>query len=348
VKAAVLEAPGAADAFILREVPVPECGDDDLLVEVAACGVSFRDVVERNGTYRRDVQFPLIIGLEISGIVRAIGSRVAHFAMGDHVCSKAFSSCGFCPLCRSGRETTCKQRRPVRGGYGQYTALPQDAWVKVPQRVPFTASCSLGPACGVALNAVRDVAHVQIGETVLVTGATGGVGLPSVQIARLAGARVIAVTRGESKVAALREAGAHEVVTTGEGGFAKDVRALTAGEGVDVVIDNVGSAVFHEAFDSLAVHGRYALVGQLSGEQTSINLARIFFKRAQILGVGSVSRQQLTDVVAMTAAGQLVPRIAAVLPLEEIAQAHRMVEEGKVVGRVVVSPNPDLLKEELS
>lgn len=346
MKAAVLDAPGTADAFAIRDVPVPVVGDDDLLVEVAACGVSFRDVVERNGTYRRDVRYPLIMGLEISGVVRAHGRAVTAFEIGERVCSKAFSSCGRCRLCRSGRETTCSLRQPVRGGYGQFTALPQDAWVRTPAHMPFTTSCSLGPACGVALNAVRDVAQVKLGETVLVTGATGGVGLPSVQISRLAGARVIAVTRGPSKAQALYEAGAHHVVVPdAQGAFSRQVRQLTGGDGVDVVVDNVGSAVFHEAFDSLAVHGRYALVGQLTGEETRINLARIFFKRAQILGVGSVSSRQLADAIALADAGSLVPRIAAVLPLEEIAAAHRMVEEAAAVGRIVISPNPHLLEE---
>jgi NADPH:quinone reductase-like Zn-dependent oxidoreductase len=297
-------------------------------------------VVERNGTYRRDVSFPLVIGLEISGLVRQAGERVRSLAVGDVVCSKAFSSCGNCRYCRSGRETTCLQRRPVRGGYAQYVALPEDAWVRVPPGMPFETICTLGPACGVALNAVRDVAHVTLGDTVLVTGATGGVGWPSVQLAKLAGARVIAVTREEWKGDALREAGADDIVVMdADGRFARQVRSLTADQGVDVVIDNVGSRVFDECFDSLALHGRYALVGQLYGETTQINLARIFFKRAQLLGVGSVSRAQLADVIALAASGRLVPRIARVLPLEEVALAHELVEQGRLVGRVVLMPS---------
>lgn len=341
MKAAILHAPGGPDAFSIEDVPMPLCGPHDVLVEVAACGVSFRDVVERNGTYRRDVRFPLIIGLEISGVVRDVGAGVVQLKVGDHVCSKAFSSCGQCRYCRSGRESTCLRRRPVRGGYAQFTALPWDAWVRVPPEIPFEVSCTLGPACGVALNAVRDTARVSLGETVLVTGATGGVGWPSVQLARLAGARVLAVTRDVGKAAALEEAGADTVIVSeSDGTFARAVRAATADEGVDVVIDNIGSLVFHEAFDSLAMHGRYALVGQLTGQSTEINLARIFFKRAQLLGVGSVSRLQLADVIELTALGRLKPKVAAVYPLEEVAQAHAEVERGGLVGRAVLVPTP--------
>jgi acryloyl-coenzyme A reductase len=337
MKAAVLLAAGGPDAFQILEIPAPVCGDGDVLVDVMACGVSFRDVVERNGTYRRDVRFPLVIGLEISGVVRAVGSQVRSVIVGDHVCSKAFSSCGDCRYCRSGRESTCLQRRPVRGGYAEQACLPEDAWVRVPPGIPFEVSCGLGPASAVALNAVRDTAHVTVGENVLVTGATGGVGWSAVQLARLAGARVIALTRKASSAQELREAGAHDVVVMdADGRFASQVRALTEDQGVDVVIDNVGSRVFLEGFDALAMHGRYACVGQLSGESVRINLARIFFKRAQILGVGSVNRAQLSDVIALTAAGQLRPRVAAMLPLTEVARAHTLVESGAVSGRIVL------------
>jgi acryloyl-coenzyme A reductase len=339
VLAAVLHEPGPPSAFSLEEVPIPETGEDDVLVKAGACGVSYRDVVERNGTYRRDVTFPLVIGLEISGTVLAKGAAVRDIEIGDRVCSKAFSSCGDCRYCRNGRETTCRKRRPVRGGYAEYVALPQDAWVKVPDTIPHEIACTLGPGAGVALNAVRDVAKVAIGETVLVTGATGGVGLPALQIAKLCGARVICATRTESKRRFLLDAGADEVVVAAAGQeFSADVRALTAGEGVDVVIDTIGSRVFDASFNSLAFHGRYAFVGQLFGEEISINPARIFFKRAQLLGVGSVSRSQLEDVIQLVAAGRITPRIGAVLPLREVAKAHALVESGEIAGRVVMIP----------
>ena len=186
---------------------------------------------------------------------------------------------------------------------------------------------------------MRDVARVEIGETVLVTGATGGVGLPSVQLAALAGANVIAVTRDESRKSGLIEAGArHVIVMKPEESFSDQVRLITGGEGADVVIDTVGSRVFDAAFNSLALHGRYAFVGQLFGEDISINPARIFFKRAQLLGVGSVSRKQLEDVVRLTEQGKLKPRIAKVMKLEDVAEAHRIVEAAAIFGRVVLTP----------
>jgi NADPH:quinone reductase-like Zn-dependent oxidoreductase len=339
MRAAVLHRAGPPDVFSLEDVPVPQPQAGEVLVRVRACGVSYRDVVERNGTYRRDVKFPLIIGLEIAGEVTALGAGVRRLKVGDRVCSKAFSSCGDCRYCRNGRETTCRQRRPVRGGYAEFTALPEDAFACIPDSVSFEAACSLGPGAGVALNAVRDVAKVQVGETVLITGASGGVGRPATEIAHHAGARVIAVSRSEGKRAFLTDAGADEVVVAPDGGdFSAEVKALTDDHGVDVVIDNVGSRCFNAAFDSLAPHGRYAFVGQLFGGNISINPARIFFKRAQLLGVGSVSRTQLEDTIALVAAGKIKPQIAKVMPLTEIVAAHAIVEEGRVAGRIVVVP----------
>jgi acryloyl-coenzyme A reductase len=337
VRAAVLHAPGPPTAFSLEEIPVPEVSADDVLVKVAACGVSSKDVVERNGTYRRDMAFPIVIGMEISGTIVACGSDVHDLAVGDMICTKAFSSCGRCRFCRNGNESTCQRRRPVRGGYGEFSAIPADACVPVPPGIPFEVACTLGPAAGVALNAIRDTAGVKLGEAVLVTGATGGVGSPALQLAKRAGARTITITRSEHKRAILLEDGADEVVVAEEGqDFSKAVRALTDNQGVDVVIDTVGSRVFKACFDSLALHGRYAMVGQLTGEEISINPARIFFKRAHLLGVGSVSRTQVEDAAKLVARGLLKPRIGRMLPLDEIALAHQLVESGEVSGRVAI------------
>lgn len=338
--AAVLHETGSPDVLRVEAVPLPVAGPGEALVRVGACGVAFHDVVERNGTYRRDMHFPAILGYEIAGTVVATGEGVADLAVGDRVCTKAFSSCGNCRLCRNGRETSCARRRPVRGGYAQFAAIAQDALVRIPADMPFERACMLGPTVGVAINAVRDTARAGIGDRVLVTGATGGVGLSAVGVAKRSGATVIAVTRQAESEALLRAAGADEVVVwDGAANFGKALAAQN--RQADVVIDTVGSRVFDAAFAALAVHGRYAFVGQLFGEEISINPARIFFKRAQLLGVGSVSRSQLEDAVALAARGDIVPPIARTFPLAEIAEAHRLAEAGGEPGRIVIIPTPE-------
>lgn len=341
MRAAVVHGPGGPEVLRLEDVPEPTIGPEDALVRVEGCGVSSHDVVARNGTYRRGIEFPIVLGIEVAGTIEAVGERVSDLEVGDRVASKPWHSCGVCRFCRNGMETSCVRRRSVgEGGYAEYIALPAETLVRVPEGVPPEVAAILGAAAGVALNAVRDVAGARIGEDVLVTGASGGVGSSAVQVARLVGARVIAQTRSEEKRGDLVDAGADEVIVVPDPAddFSSRVKELTGGKGADVVVDTVGSRVFNAAFRSLAMNGRYAVVGQLFGEEVSINLARVFFKRAQLLGVGSVSRTQLEDAARLVAVGRIRPRVARVVPLEEIAEAHRLVEDGSLTGRVVVAP----------
>ena len=330
---------GGPEVLVIEDVAAPTCKANEVLLKVGAVGVSYHDVVERNGAYSRGVHFPMVIGNEVAGTVETVGELVTTLKAGDRVCCKPFQVCGMCRRCRNGMETACTKRRGVRGGYAEYVAITEEALVKIPDSVTFEEACMLGASTGVALNAVRDVAQVKIGERVLVTGASGGCGIPSVEIARASGCTVIAVTRSEAKRRELLDIGAHHVVVAPDGhDFSRDVLALTGDEGVEVVVDNVGSRVFTPCFKSLAVGGRYAFVGQLFREDISINPARIFFKRAHFKGVGSCRRDQLEDAIKLVAAGTVKPRVAKVLPLEKVAEAHAMVERGDVVGRVVLKP----------
>jgi NADPH:quinone reductase-like Zn-dependent oxidoreductase len=322
MKAAVMRAHGGPEVLRIEDIPIPQPGPDEALVRVKATGVSYHDVVERNGTYLADAHFPVVLGYEIAGVVEQIGARVTGVAVGDRVCCKVHHSCGRCRYCRNGMETACAKRRSVHGGYAEFAVLPDEVLVKLPDSVDFPSACMIGPTIGVALNAVRDVAKVRLGDRVLVTGASGGLGLPSIELAKSAGATVIAHTRSAAKAEALRAIGADHVVVAG----------------VEVVIDNVGSRVFTPCFKSLAMGGRYAFVGQLFKEQISINPARIFFRRAQLLGVGSVRRDQVEDAVRLVADGKVRCHIAAVMPLAEVAAAHARVEAGNVVGRIVLTP----------
>ncbi|MGY6251671.1 quinone oxidoreductase family protein, partial [Bosea thiooxidans] len=190
---------GAPSVLKIEDIPIPAVQPEEVLVKVGAVGVTYHDVVQRNGTMRRHTELPIILGYEIAGTVERLGERVSHLKVGDRICTKAFHSCGRCRLCRNGMETACERRQPVHGGYAEYAALPEEVCAVIPADMPFEIACMLGPSTGVALNAVRDTGKVRIGETVLVTGASGGVGLPTIEIARSAGATVIALSRSHEK-----------------------------------------------------------------------------------------------------------------------------------------------------
>jgi NADPH:quinone reductase-like Zn-dependent oxidoreductase len=177
------------------------------------------------------------------------------------------------------------------------------------------------------------------GERVLVTGAGGGLGMHGVQLAKLAGAFTIGVTTSAAKAARIRAAGADEVVVTAPGeDFSAAVKALTGGEGVDVAIDNVGSPVFHAVRRSLAACGRFVLVGQITGDFISLKPAQLFLRNISLLSAKGVSRRQLAAALELVQAGRVAPVVSDVLPLDAAAEAHRAVESGGVLGRIVLTP----------
>jgi len=339
MKAVVLRANGDPSVLRLEEWPDPRPQPHEALLKVGAVGVPYHDIVERNGTLRPGHGLPKIPGNEIAGTVVALGSAVTSLEPGTRVCAKGFHSCGECRRCRNGAETLCSRRRVISGGYAEYVAVPAEALVAIPDNLGFAEACMLGSSTAVALGALRDVAKVKFGETVLVTVASGGVGLPAVQIGKAAGANVIAITRSPSKAAALADAGANHVLIAADGSdFSADVRKLTGDGGADIVVDTVGSKVFTPAFRSLATGGRYLVIGQLTREDIAINPARIIFKAATISGITSARRDQLEDAVRLVASGVLHSHVAKVMPLAEAAQAHALVEAGGVIGRVVLQP----------
>lgn len=346
MRAIVVTKPGGLDALVLKDVPLPEMRPNDVMIKVEACGVCFHDVVTRNGTLKRGVQMPLIPGHEVSGIVEKVGPLVHDFKPGDRVTTvQRRHICGRCRYCRDGRETSCDEREflgdmGINGGYAEFVCVEEDNVTKVPDGVPLDQAAVVACAIGTELNAIRDVAHVEPGDKVLITGAGGGLGIHGIQIARAAGGFVVAVTTSEKKAQIIKDAGAHEVVVTGRGeDFSPAVKKVTGGEGVDVAIDNVGSVLFQPTRKSLAMGARWIFVGQLTGDFVQINPAQLFLRDISIMSAKSTSRKQLQDSLELVRLGQVKPVITAEMPLEKAAEAHRDVESGHSVGRILLKPS---------
>lgn len=345
MKAVMVTQPGSVSALMHTELPDPEPQAHEVVLEVHSCGVCFHDVLTRNGTLKAGVRMPCVLGHEVAGTVVALGSHARGFKVGDRVATTQRSYiCGHCRFCRSGFEPLCAERvflgdAGLAGGYAEYLAIAADCIARVPDGVDLDHAAVAACAVGTALNAVRDVGKVQMGETVLVTGAGGGLGLHSIQVARLAGARVLAQTTSPDKVELIRRMGAHEVVLHPRGEpFAPLVRELTRGQGVDVIVDNVGTVLFEDMRKSLAIRGRWLMIGQLTGDFVPFNPAQFFLKNQSLLSVTSTSRSQLQDVLTLMQRGHITPVIERKLPLSEVAQAHLAVEAGRTTGRWLVSP----------
>jgi D-arabinose 1-dehydrogenase-like Zn-dependent alcohol dehydrogenase len=346
MKAVVVNKAGGLDALTYTDIPDPQPQGHELVLKVHSCGVCFHDVLTRNGTLKAGVRLPCVLGHEVAGTVVELGAQVKGFKLGDRVATTQRSYiCGHCRFCRSGFEPLCAQRVflgdvGLVGGYAQYLAISSDCIAQVPDGVDLDHAAVAACAVGTVLNAVRDVGRVQMGETVLITGAGGGLGLHAIQLARLAGARVLAQTTSADKVELIRKMGAHEVVLHKRGEpFAPLVRDMTQGQGADVIIDNVGTVLFEDMRKSLAIQGRWLMIGQLTGDFVPFNPAQFFLKNQSLLSVTSTSRSQLEDVLTLMQRGQVTPVIERKLPLSEVAQAHQAVEAGRTTGRWLLSPN---------
>lgn len=345
MKAVMVNQPGDVSALVHVDLPDPEPQAHEVVLEVHSCGVCFHDVLTRNGTLKAGVRLPCVLGHEVAGTVVALGSHARGFKLGDRVATTQRSYiCGHCRFCRSGFEPLCAERVflgdvGLVGGYAEYLAIAADCIAQVPDGVDLDHAAVAACAVGTVLNAVRDVGKVQLGETVLVTGAGGGLGLHAIQVARLAGARVLAQTTSPDKVDLIRQMGAHEVVLHARGEpFAPLVRELTQGRGVDVIVDNVGTLLFDDMRKSLGIQGRWLMIGQLNGDFVPFNPAQFFLKNQSLLSVTSTSRRQLEDVLVLMQRGQVTPVIERKLPLSEVAQAHLAVEAGQTTGRWLISP----------
>lgn len=345
MRAIVQRTTGGVEVLALEEIARPSVGARDVLIRIGACGVCFHDIVVRNGTMKAGVELPVIPGHEIAGVVEEVGSEVTRFKPGDRVATtQRYRVCGMCRLCRGGLEALCAQRRflgdhGLVGGYAEYVAVQHDNVVRVPENVTDDQAAIAACAIGTALNAVRDVGRITINDSVLVTGAGGGVGVHAVQLARLAGAYVIAQTTSPDKASLLESLGAHVALTNARGeDFSRRVRELTRGEGVDAVIDNVGTVAFDAMRRSLGVNGRWILVGQVTGDFVPFNPAQLFLRNQSMLSVHSSTRRQLEECLTLVERGDLRPVVNGVYPLSEIRHVHERVERGGVPGRIVVRP----------
>lgn len=323
------------------EVPDPVPGPGEIVVDVAACGVCYHDVLSRKGAMRGGMALPRIPGHEIAGVVAEVGPLVEGFSVGERVATTQRQYvCGICEFCRSGRETLCPRRRflghECDGGYAERALVSVGTCARVPDGVTDAEAAVAACAVGTGLNALRDTGKVQIGDTVLVTGAGGGLGVHVVQLASRTGARVIATSTSPDKADRIKQLGADAVIVDPNGMFAEGVLEATSGRGVDVVIDNVGGKVFDQVRRSLVPGGRLVMVGELSSDVVKFNLAQLFLRGLSLHSAVSTSRAQLVDTLDLIASGKVRP-VVTEAPMSQAAEVHAELEAGSVFGRAALT-----------
>ena len=342
MKAVILEEFGDPDVLRFKQVPRPTPASNEVLVRIRACGVCHLDLILRSGMRSR-VKPPRILGHELAGEVVEVGSHVRDFAPGDRVTSFNFQACGECEDCLRGRSSLCRRTcgdigQTRDGGYAEYASLLHSNLLKVPEGMPFEHACFGACVFGPPYKAIRQIGRLQPGQTVVITGASGGLGLAAIQLTKHLGGRSIAITSNSSKVAQLREIGADKVIVSTDGLFGEEVRTLTGGRGVDLVVELIGSPTFKGSLRSLAPGGRCAVIGELHGKPVEINLGLLIIKEWELFGVQSASRTDLQEILDYMQETGIEPVIWKTLPLEEAAKAHRELENQEAIGRIVLVP----------
>ena len=322
MKAIQVKQPGGPEAMELVDLPVPEPKANEAVLKLAASGVNFIDIYQREGRYK--VPLPFVLGQEGAGTVTAVGSEVKSLKAGDRV---AWSS--------------------VLGAYAEYAAIPADRLVAVPSGVS-DQQAAAGMLQGMTAHYLsHDTFPLKAGQTALVHAAAGGVGLILTQMAHNIGARVIATVSTDEKAQLAREAGADEVIFYTRQDFETETRRLTSGKGVDVVYDSVGKTTFEKGLNVLRPRGMMALFGGSSGAVPPFDLIQLSAKGSLFVTRPSLAhyiatREELVarsgSVFAMIAAGKLKLRIEHMYPLTEVQRAHNELEGRKTTGKLLLIP----------
>lgn len=338
MRAVVLPRFGGPDVFRCEEVARPVPRADQMLVRVAACGVCGHDLLNRAGHFPH-TPLPAVMGHEVAGTVVETGELVTRFKPGDRVAMIQRMPCGLCAACRAGRENVCVTGpgfygEQQSGGYGDYVLASERNATLVPDSIPLRVASVLSCAIGTGYHALRR-AGLRLGDSVIVTGASGGVGVHTVMLAKLMGLRVIAVSTSPAKEAGLRKAGADEVLVSPDLAFHKQARALT-GDGADAVIEIAGRPSFASSMRSLRAGGRLVMVGNVDPGHVGLNPALSILKEIDIIGSAHATLSDLQAVIDLVARGLIAPQIAAFIPVEEAGRAHAMMEERSVSGRIAL------------
>ncbi|WP_276273137.1 zinc-binding dehydrogenase [Haloarcula litorea] len=338
------EETGSTEVLEYGEQPDPEAGPGEVLVDVKAAGLNHLDVWTRRGL-PEPPSFPHVPGSDAAGVVEAVGGDVTRFEPGDRVVVYPSVFCGECEFCRKGEETLCEEFSIVgehtRGVQSELTALPEENLVHLPEGVDWETAAATPLVFQTAWRMLETRADVGQTDTVLVQGASGGVGHAAVQIAANAGATVVATASSEEKLDYAREIGADHTIDYEATDFVEAVDDLTDGRGVDVVVDHVGGDNWTDNMDAAAKGGRIVTCGATAGPTPETNISTIFWKQLDVMGSTMGAPGEIDEVFPLVWDGTLQPRIRAVLPMSEIARAHEMLEDREGFGKVVVVPDSE-------
>jgi NADPH2:quinone reductase len=325
MKAIVITQPGGPDVLQLADRPVPEYTPTEVLIKVHAAGINRPDVYQRKGNYPPPQGAPVDIpGLEIAGIVEKVGADVKRWKAGDKVCALVMG-----------------------GGYAEYCNVPEGQCLSVPENLTFEEAASLPETFFTVWSNVFDRGQLKGDETLLVHGGSSGIGVTAIQIATALGHKVY-ITAGSDEKCRLCEAiGAVKAINYKMESFPEAIKQLTNGKGVDVVLDMIGGDYTPGNLASLAEEGRLVLINAMNGKDVNVDLSLVMRKRLNITGSmlrsrdvafkAAIANNLEKNIWPLLVSGKIKPVVYKVFPAENAADAHRLMESGEHIGKIVIS-----------
>ena len=340
MKAVIFSEHGGPEVLRYTDAIEPGIGHGDVLVRVRACALNHLDIWIRRGLPGISVPLPHILGSDIAGEIASVGAGVVGLKPGEKVLLLPGISCGHCAQCAAGKDSQCRDYTlfgyMVPGGYAEYVKAPAVNVIPMPAHLSYEQAAAVPLVFLTAWHMLITRANLKPAEEVLVLGAGSGVGSAAIQIAKAAGARVIATAGSEEKLAKAKELGADETILHSNHDIAAEVKRLTNRRGVDIVFEHVGEATWEQSIRSLAVGGRLVTCGATTGYEGKIDIRYLFTRQLSILGSYMGGKAELLSVLELVGRGMLKPVIDKVFPLAEAAEAHRRLENREQFGKIVL------------
>jgi NADPH:quinone reductase-like Zn-dependent oxidoreductase len=340
MKAAVFHRCGDASQIKIEDVPEPQIGAGQALIRVHASAFNHLELWSLHGPADESYHFPMWTGSDIAGVIEQLAPDVMGWSVGDAVAVNPSLSCGKCESCLADEVSQCDDYNILgadgNGGNAEFVAVKADKLIRLPDGFNFIKAAAAPLAYQTAWRAIVKRAKLQRGEDVLVLGASGGVAVATIQISKMLGARVFAVTSSDEKMDKARLAGADFVLNRKTSNPFDEVRRLTSRRGVDLVVENVGAATWGESQKILRKAGRIVTYGRTTGREAITNLSLLFWNEQTLIGSTMGSLTDFREVMELVFNGSIDPIIDSVYPLEQAAEAYAHYESGEQFGKIVL------------
>jgi len=331
---------GGPEVLQYEDVPDPQPRKDQVLVRIKACAMNHLDLWVRKGL--PGVKLPHILGSDIAGEIVEVGGYASGFKAGQRVLIAPMHFCGHCAKCVGGLQNQCREftviGNGVDGGDCELIAVPATSVIPIPDSLDFNQAASVPLVFVTAWHMLVGRAGVRPGQTVLVLGASSGVGTAAIQIAKLFHCHVITTAGSEAKLEKARDLGADHGINHYKQKISEEVRKITNKEGVDIVVEHVGAATWDESVKSLKTAGTLVTCGATTGPSVGIDLRHLFARQLSLLGSYMGTMGELHEVLGHVFAGRLKPVVDRTFPLKEARAAHEYLERSQMFGKVVLNP----------